>query len=629
LFCFPAVLRWFLVPILVAPLLTGCELTERFNNPEDRINAAVPPDSGVQATRQRLLSQLADKPDILKAFEPRWDSRLRSRAVTCRRDYLPTWRDAQADIRARLAASECFAEFDRTLERWVGLQRLQMVLSQPALRTVPQTLPLLVSHRDFISNMVLARDAPVAILQGSKGFDLVDLTTGKSIFSEPASNGRPMLNLSPNGRAFAQTASGGVAIRSAEGGETLVELPLADGVLWLDNNALVMRPNSNSNNGARGLRLLDLATGEDTPVPGNSNGYAYLSAPAPGAPNRFNLLLNQGADQIEISNVGGRYEAQLRNERRSTSGRGFAINTGGMNADGTKWIDGSQGLRTLNLDTLEMQERTFEPARSSMAWPTANPDQTIIALATPSGNGVTSVVDPYLYTESTGTLAKLVRDRNTSTRYQYIGSIKRLALIEGQNVRYIDELQTEPAQPVDKVLSAFNDEINQRRLAAAFASPELQAGMPAVGAVPGAMAQPPTALHLQLRDSQVEGVGVYEGMGAVHGGGKARMPGTVVVRVRRAASPTALVLASYEPVRWRIFMEPGARLSAVFMSGYYPSTVEGAGAARVYQMGAGYAYQRESGEFTKLQRATIEWTGKPMTVFQGSYMGSTFSVGGN
>ncbi|MDP2017632.1 hypothetical protein [Hydrogenophaga sp.] len=624
--CSHTALRWLVIPLLLGPLLAGCELTERFDNPEDRINAAVPPDSGVQASRQRLLSQVAEKPEAQQAFEPRWASRLRSRAVACRRDYLPTWRDTKADIRARLGASNCFAEFDRTLERWVGLQRVQILLAQPAIRAVPKTLPLLISHRDSISNMVLAREAPVAILQGSKGFDLVDLATGKSIFSETVSNGRPMLNLSPNGRAFAQTASGGVAIRAAEGGETLVELPLADGVLWLDKNALVLRPSSNS--GDRALRLLDLASGEDTPVPGSSNGYAYLSAPVPGAPNRFNLLLNQGADQIEISNVGGRYEAQLRNERRSKSGMGFAINTGGMNADGSKWIDGSQGLRMLNLDTLEMLERTFEPARSSMAWPTANPDQIIISLATPSGNGVTSVVDPYLYTESTDTLAKLVRERNTSTRYLYIGSIKRLAVIEGQNIRYIDELQTEPAQPVDKVLSGFTDEINQRRLAAAFASPDSLPGMRAAGTLPGAMAPPPTALHLQLRDSQVEGVGVYEGMGTVEGGGKARMPGTVVVRVRRATSPTALVLASYEPVRWRIVMESGARLSAVFMSGYHPSTVEGAGSVRAYQMGAAYAYQRDSSEFSKLQRATMEWTGKPMAVFQGSYTGSNFSVGG-
>lgn len=625
----PTALRWLLVSFVVCPLLAGCELTERFNAPEDRINAAVPPDSGVQATRQRLLSQIADQPEVQKAFESRWASRLRSRAVMCRRDYLPSWRDSQADIRARLKASDCFAEFDRTLERWVGLQRLQMVLAQPALRPVPQTLPLLISHREFISNLVLAREAPVAMLQGSRGFDVVDLGTGKSLFSETASSGRPMLNLSPNGRAFAQSASGGVAIRAVEGGEVLVELPLTDWVLWLDNRALVTHSNSSGTGGNRGMRLLDLASGEDTPVPGSASGYAYLSTPVPGSPDRFNLLLNQGADQIEISDVGGRFEAQLRNERKSKSGMGFAINTGAMNADGSKWIDGSQGLRVLDLSTLEMREQTFEPARSTMAWPTANPDQLIISLATPSGNGVTSVVDPYLYTLSTGTLAKLVRERNTSTRYQYIGSVKRLSMIEGQNIRFIDELQTEPPKPLDTVLSAFGDEINQRRLAAAFATPASSPGLAAPGAPPGAATMPPTALHAQLRDSQVEGVGVYEGMGAVHGAGKPRSPGMVVVRVRRAAAPTALVLSSYEPVRWRIFMEPGARLSAVFMSSYYPSTVEGADSVRVYQMGAGYAYQRESSEFARLQRSVVEWTGKPMAVFQGSYKGANFSVGGH
>jgi len=619
--------RWLLACFLLGPLLAGCELTERFANPEDRINAAVPPDSGVQAARQRLLSQVADQPALQQAFEPRWASRMRSRAVLCRRDYLPSWRDSQADIRARLKASECFAEFDRTLERWVGLQRLQMVLALPALHPVPKTLPLLISHREFISGLVLAREAPVAILQGSNGFDVVNLGTGKSIYSEAAPGGRPILNLAPNGRAFAQSGSGGVAIRATEGGETLVELPLADGVLWLDSNALILR--NGNRTGSQGLRLLDLTSGEDTQVPGNSNGFAYLSAPVPGSTSRFNLLLNNGADQIELSNVSGRFEAQLRKEQRSKSGRGFAINTGGMNADGTKWIDGSQGLRTLNLDTLEMQERTFEPARSSMAWPTANPDQTIISLATPSGNGVTSVVDPYLYTESTGTLAKLVLERRASTRFQYIGSVKKLAVLEGQNLRYVDELQTEPAQPIDNVLSALTSEINQRRLAAAYAAPDGQPGMRATGALPGGATQPPTALHQQLRDSQVEGVGVYEGAGAVHGAGRPRMPGMVLVHVRRSTTPTALVLSSYEPVRWRIVVDPGARLSAVFVSSYYPSTVEGANAVRVYQMDAGYAYQRNSPEFAKLQRATIEWTGKPMSLFQGSYKGGSFSVGGS
>ena len=582
----PTAFRWLAIATLVGPLLAGCDLTERFDNPETRINAAIPPDSGVQAAWQRMQAQLADPSEAKRAFEPRWESRLRSRAVLCRRDYLPSWRDSQADIRARLKASECFAEFDRGLERWVGLQRLQMVLAQPALRPLPPTLPLLISHREFISNLVLAREAPVAILQGSKGFDLVDLGTGKSIFSEAASSGRPMINLSPNGRVFAQSASGSVVIRAAEGGETLVELPQADGVLWLDSRALVMRSNSSSGN--RGLRLLDLASGEDTAVPGSSNGYAYLSAPVPGSTNRFNLLLNQGADQIEISDVGGRFEAQLRNERRSKSGMGFAINTGGMNADGSKWIDGSQGLRMLDLGTLEMQERTFEPARSTMAWPTANPDPAhrlaghALGQWRDLGGGAVPVHPQHRHTGQAGERAQR----------QHALPVHRLGQTAVRDRRAEHPLHRRtsdraarnpwtpccPPSPTRSTSAVWLRPLQRPPRHRAWARRAVFSG-------PGHNRPPRCTSNCAIL--KWRGVGVYEGMGAVNGGGKPRMPGLVVVRVRRAAAPLALVLASYEPVRWRILMEPGARLSAVFMSSNYPSTVEGADAVRVYQMGGG------------------------------------------
>lgn len=621
--CLLPPLRWFLVLLLIGPLLAGCEWLDRFDDPETRINTALPPDSGVQAARQRLLSHTADRPELQQAFESRWATRLRTRAVLCRRDYQPSWRDSDTDIRMRLSGSECFVEFDRSLERWIGFQRVQMVLSLPALRTAPAELPLLISHREHITHLVPAAQASVALLQGSRGFDLVDLGTGKALFSESASSSRPVMTLSPNGRVFSQTAGGRVALRTAEGGETLVELPDADAVLWLNPHALLVQNNSSST-GQRGLRLLDLASGEETPVPGQNTYAGRLIAPVPGTADRFTLLLAQGAEQIELSNASGRYEARLRNEVRSDSGGGFGLNTGGMTADGRRWVDGHQGLRLLNLDTLELQERSFLPARLTYAWPTADPDKFVLSLATPSGNGITSVVEPYVYSESAGTLAKLERGRGQ--RLQYVGSIRRLVALEGLNLRYLDaELPTEAPLPVDTLLSRFADEINQRRLAAAFAPAA------ATGSGPGGLAAggQPTALQVQLRDAVVEGVGVYEGMGASQGGGgRPRMPGHVIVRVKRSAAPIALVLASYEPVRWRIVPEPGARLAAVLVSSHHPSTVDGAGTARVYQMGQGYAYQRQSAEFIKLQRATQEWTGKPFSVFQGSYNGGQFSVGG-
>jgi hypothetical protein len=98
--------------------------------------------------------------------------------------------------------------------------------------------------------------------------------------------------------------------------------------------------------------------------------------------------------------------------------------------------------------------------------------------------------------------------------------------------------------------------------------------------------------------------------------------------VRRSVQPIALVLSSYEPVRWMIITESGAKLSAVLLSGYHDSTVVGAGAARVYRIGQGYAYGQPSSGCSELQRTVVQWAGKPIAVLQGRYEGSNFSVGG-
>lgn len=622
----PPHMRLLVVSILMGSLLTGCGLSERLDSAENRINAAVPPDSGVQAARQLLLAQIANQPDVQKALEPAWVARLRLRALSCSRDYTPTWRDSSADVRARLGNSSCFADNDRSLQRWLGLQRVRLMLAQGPIRPVPEALPPMITHREFITTMVVARDAPVAMIRGASGFDVVELASGKSIFREAVPQGsQGTMDLSPDGRLFTQAASGKVIVRATEGGDTLVELPQTDGVIWLDGNVVALRSNR-----AASLRLLDLATGEDTPVPGAGNGYTYMAARAPGAPNRFNLFVHRGVDQIEIVNVGGRYEARLLAEKRTTSGYGFELNTGGVSADGKVWVDGHEDLRVLNLDTLDLEEPSFKPVGTRSAWPTPNPEEFLVSMHLPTGDGVTSHFNYYVYNHRAGTLAPVTRESGSSTRYQYIASIKRLALIDSRNVRYIDELPASAPQPVDNVLGAFIDEMNQRRLAAASAQqltsqrlPMTLAGRP-VQQIVGEV----TPLQAQLRDAQVEGVGVYQGAGAKHGGGQRRTAGVVEVRVRRSSRPIALVLSSYEPVRWRIISESGAKLSAVLVSGYYDSTVVGAGEARVYQIGQSYAHEPQTPAYAELQRTVVRWAGKPMTVFQGRYEGSNFSVGG-
>ena len=89
-------MRRLIASALTTMLLTGCGLAERFSSPEERINAAVPPGSGVQAAHQRLTLQVADQPEEKKALEAAWSTRLRLRALSCSRDFAPSWRDSAA-----------------------------------------------------------------------------------------------------------------------------------------------------------------------------------------------------------------------------------------------------------------------------------------------------------------------------------------------------------------------------------------------------------------------------------------------------------------------------------------------------------------------------------------------------
>lgn len=612
--------------MLVMPLLTACGLGDRLESAEGRINKALPPDSGVQAARQLLLAQTSGQTDVQKVLEPMWAARLRLRALTCSRDYTPTWRDSNADVRARLVNATCFAEYDRSLQRWLGLQRVRLMLAQGPIRPALQAAPPLFSHREFITTLIAARDAPVALLRGPTGFDVVELATGRGIFKEPAPQGMQVLmDLSPNGRLFTQAASGKLAIRATEGGETLVELTPADGIIWLNDNVFALRSSN-----ATSLRLLDLASGEETTIPGAGNGSAYHAAPVPGAPDRFNLFVHNRVDQIEIVNAGGRFEALLRAEKRTTSGFGFAVNTGGISADGKMWIDAHQGVRLLNLESLELDEPSFKPVGTQTAWPTSDPSEVLLSMHLPTGDGVTSHFKYYIYNYRANTLALVTREPSSGTRYQYITAIGRLALIDNQIIRFIEKLPSGAPQPVEAAVAAFVDEMNQRRLAEA-ASKEMGAQGASASATGGVTLRSTgevTPLQLQLRDAQVEGIGVYEGRGAKHGGGAMRQSGVVEVRVRRSSRSIALVLSSYEPVRWMITTEPGAKLSAVLVSGYHESTVAGAGAARVYQIGQGHAYSQQSNGYAELQRAVERWAGKQISIFQGRYEGASFSVGG-
>jgi len=133
-------------------------------------------------------------------------------------------------------------------------------------------------------------------------------------------------------------------------------------------------------------------------------------------------------------------------------------------------------------------------------------------------------------------------------------------------------------------------------------------------------------LLARAQNADVRAVGVYQGSDIGRSGAGART-GTVNVIVRPAPRPIVLVLSSYEPVRWVITLQDGAKLAAVVQSSYSPSEVLGAGGAPITNIGQRYAYKRGSPEFTALDEDVAKWTGKRIGGFQGAYTGKMFILG--
>lgn len=137
--------------------------------------------------------------------------------------------------------------------------------------------------------------------------------------------------------------------------------------------------------------------------------------------------------------------------------------------------------------------------------------------------------------------------------------------------------------------------------------------------------------------TQAHVIGVYEPTGAPHGAGGAPAAAPIDVRVTVAASPATLFLSSYEPVAWRLTVDPGASVKKVFVSSFYPqvTTVQGAGSAPVVALGtgaAGCAYGFEAADsdggcpYTKTIGVARSSFGGLETTFQGSYSASAFTV---
>jgi hypothetical protein len=664
---------------LAAPLL-ACALALSAcsgGTAEDRINAALPPGTGLLAARDAVVA-LDPGGDAGADFEREYQAQLKVRALKCGHGLAPSAFDSAEAIRAKLGDKDCFVAFDRELGEWLGQRRIGRLLAAPPLRPLPAKAPRLLQADAFITEVAFAERAGIAIVQSSDHYQVLDIATGESLGSG-VNDGSPSLSPSPNGRMFV-TSHGGVAlVRDSETGALLARYP---GVHpwefhWVGDSGAVFRPARDGRDGGGPAQavFVDFNSGTQSPLAFGSGGIDRV-LPRFGKPDQYLLIGSGRLGEMVLERAGGLVRARLVGES-ALGGHGFARNTSGLTADGLGFFGVAQDLQLVRLDSLDALTIPFLPMRLQGATATADPDRLLLTGLFPQ---LRRGYETFVYSIRDRTLAPVDRQALLGGRVVYIPSLQANAVIEEAKLVMLDAIPAGAPVPVDDFIAQREAE------GAAFTAANAQAVEPVATTVPmmqdsgdmvgarmlekmqrenpnmdlsgarrlhhisdelWARATRANDLELQQqaslastvkpypgavaelgRTATVEAVGVYEAAdGKRDPSREGNRYGSVVVRVGHTSRPMILVLASYDPVRWVLSVQPGAKLGAVLTAGYYPQEVIGAGDARVYKIGRLHAYKRDGSEFHALNAEVARWSGKPIDVFQGEYSGTSFSVG--
>lgn len=625
-------------------LLSACGLGERFASAEDRINRVLPPGPAVASAVQRLSAMPEQDATAAKAFAEHHAARLKVRALNCADGLSVGVFDSDEKLLRRLNNKTCFEAADAELARWLNLYRAHRLLGLGPLRPIPGQPPKLIPSAEFISGLAFASHAGVALLSGPAYQIAVDIGTGEEIRRDAAIRGFPNPGpMSANGRLVRSHRDGGVSMRMVDTGEVLAEFPANQSFAWLNQRFILTFEHP-----ARDVRLHDMVTGRETVVGGLSFDNAFASLlPIPGSTTQFVAIAKRNALTLELVEQNGSTQAKVTAMVPAPPYPPQVIDSA-VTPDGKTLVSRQPAhFSFLDLQDLKFSETSLAPMSANEILPTPDPDEFLVTVALHSRDVSTSVARKFVLSRSKNTLAPTAAN-SAGERHVWIAPLKRLGLVNDRHIMVLERIDATEAKPADQVVATLLDEFNQRALARFAAVTQAPPSGPISAEAPSARgahitsvippraathtaqpgigaAQPPLA-QIAI-DAQIEGVGVYQGTGAALRQGMSRAAGVVEVRVRRSTRPTVLVLSSYEPVRWMIITESGARLAAVLLSGYHASTVVGAGNAPIVQLGQDFAYTGHGAGYQQLQRSVERLTGRQIGLFQGRYEGTNFSVG--
>ena len=626
--------------------VSGCS---RLSEVPEKVNDAFPPSPELRIAEGDLRERLASDKDALNAFEEQYATRLELRALNCTRDMSIGRFDSVAEVKALPINRDCLNSQDMELLQFLGIRQVAARQALPPLRPLEPLGPAAPVIPDMVGTTAMAAiaasDAGVAVLKGVTGeMATMSLPKFEKIASLPTIPGTTEgMQLSPNGRVAAvpSTNNGEMTFVDTETGRKLWETKGFNHMLaWMPEiqAALV-------GDGRRGTALLlDFASGKLEPQLKGRMGYAWAMTVSHnptcvllGSMKQFSLIeYKRGQAGIE-QNVLRNYEIR---QGAGVLGYQMALM---HNGKALVFVSG----RDLMMVDLDSGTETLWPIEGILSNRFAKLNETeLLVNSYRSDQGINARV----FDIEKATLAPML---SWDKRWGYVGGLSGRAgyFLRTDKISIGDQVEKGSAVPLNELAKAYEMErqlVELERQQATLAASRLTAAnnwrygipnpamlVPAPAARPASSPYPSPGAHSSsvitdlAKGARVEAVGVYEGVGGEHQTGSSnRQAGAVMVHVKPSAQPIVLVLSSYEPVRWILLPESGAKIAAILLSGYYQSSVVGGGNARILSMGKAHAYKVNSPEYVALNMETMRYTGKNIDVFQGRYDGASFDVGG-
>lgn len=650
--------------VCACTVLAGCDQISAGLTPTpERINIAFPLPDTLQIARNALTASLEGNKVAQQAINEQYAKLMTVRALTCTAK-TPIGRfDTAFKIKTKVTDIDCFQKQDVRLAEWISLQRLALVMVQPALVPV-STLPakaLLPNINDSGGQVSVASAANVMVVKGSQRFSVVQLPGGKQLgsFAVPEQTYRPAV-LSANGRVLAvPTGSRNLRLIEVETGNVLWNTDeYSDLIAWLPGVDAALLTQTNT-----GVpHLLDIKNGKIDVYPAAEKRLSWaISTPAPSG--KYLVGSGQTASLMNLTReASGALEAAPLKQWRLTGNSSSSATPFFMNQGNKLVYQSGQDLGWLDLQT--EQQGTWQLSAINASGFSKLDEQTILfdtyAMgATPAASRLLDI------TQGTVSIAKNLdaRDGSLVSLLPRDGYLKRgnSAITIGSAV------EVEAPQPLETLVSeallarqlarvaavsaAAENEANSDRsryidqmspqVRAMNAAAAIRAGLPREvveairrGESAGGGAAPfPPGAKAMLTDvpanARVLVVGVYEGATAPGASSTAgpggRKTGSVRINVQPGNTPVVLVLASYESVRW-VINTNGRKISAILMSGYEQSSVIGGDTSKVLRIGSRYAYKIDSNEYNQLKQDIARYVSNPVTTFQGSYKGQEFAV---